>query len=272
MPRPKAGTAQQGRAYQLYKEGLGPTAIFEKLCGEFPTPVSPRTVSTWLRGFRELDPGVTNLDAPFEYHRMGERDLPWEASCHLMEMWAWAREFRTHRAQELDDLEPPLPTVREARWWWRIHLMVPEISKLDVYFWAQAFVVQELLKDVLDESIDMAGLEAKLAYRPWESQEKKLVYLQAIDQMRIPPPPGVFGEYLLFTRARDAIGQPDRQAERPLLGYGVILDRPEEYSMLPSEIFALREADPAHVAIKAELSQLKREVQEREERAKQRGG
>ena len=70
MPRPKGSALQQTRTYELYKEGLGPTAIFDKLCEDFEDPVSARTVSTWLRGFRELNDEVKNLDAPFEYHRM----------------------------------------------------------------------------------------------------------------------------------------------------------------------------------------------------------
>ena len=66
-----------------------------------------------------------------------------------------------------------------------MHLMVPEVSKFDVFVWAQAFVWRELLKDVLDEAVDLAGLEAYLAYRPWESTEKEFAYSHAVVQRRI---------------------------------------------------------------------------------------
>ena len=264
MPRPKGSALQQTRTYELYKEGLGPTAIFDKLCEDFEDPVSARTVSTWLRGFRELNDEVKNLDAPFEYHRMEEYGLPWEAGGYLMEMWAWIREFRADPAEKQEDPGASPPTVRQVRWWWRVHLVVPEVIKFDVYVWAQAFAWQEMLKDVFDELVNMAGLEAKLAYRPWESTKKERRYLQAIDQMRIPVPANVWEEFLLFSRVR-ATGQP----ETPLLGYGAKLNRPESNSMLPSQIYA--ETDQAHVSTSAELNRLRREHREFEERAKPSG-
>ena len=48
-------------------------------------------------------PLCLSLDAPFEYNRMGEYGLPWEAGGYLMEMWAWAREFWADLAEKLGD-------------------------------------------------------------------------------------------------------------------------------------------------------------------------
>ena len=124
MPRPKTTTTQQGKAYELFKRKLGPTAIFDILCEDFEEPVSARTLSTWIQGFKGLRPEVTNLDVPFEYHRMGEHELPWEADGYLMEMWAWAKEFWADLAEKLGDAVPAPPTVRQVRWWWRLHLVV----------------------------------------------------------------------------------------------------------------------------------------------------
>ena len=83
--------------------------------------------------------------------------------------------------------------------------------------------------------------------------------------MRIPVPPNVWEEFVLFSRVRDATGHP----ETPLLGYGAKLNRPESYPMLPSQIYA--ETEPERDARRAELNQREREIQELEERAKQRG-
>ena len=58
------------------------------------------------------------------------------------------------------------------------------------------------------------------------------------------------------------------QTENVPFEYGVQLDRPEEYSKLPSQIFAERERDPAHIARRAELNRLRREHRDLEEQAK----
>ena len=264
MPRPKAGTAQQGRAYQLYKEGLGPTAIFEKLCEEFEDPVSARTVSTWLRGFRGLGEEVTQLDNPFEWHRLKEYGLPWEAGGYLMEMWAWAREFWSDLAETLGEPEPPPTTVREFRWWWRVASLVPKVSKFDVYVWAQAFVWQELLKEVLGEPVNLAGLEAYLAYRPWEGAEKLSAYNDAIAKKRIPSPPDIWDEGMLRRRIKGAIGQ----VHTPLLGFGG--DPSGRIDKLPSTVFKECAHDLVYERVafnkfSAGLDKLEREIQEREE-------
>lgn len=259
MPRPKASASQHGRAYELYQEKLGPTAIFDKLCEEFENPVSARTVSAWLGGFRNLAKELTDLDAPFEYHRMDEFGLPWEAGGYLMEMWAWAKEFWADLAEKLGDAEPPPPTVRQARWWWRVHLLVPEESRFDVYIWAQAFLWREMLHDVLDETADMTGLSAYLAYRPWASAEQRITYGQAVGQKRIPLPPNAWEEYLLSRRARKATGQ----TEEPALEQGVTSDRLEAR---PSEIYA--ETVQGFVAKSADFNKRVGAFREREEQAK----
>ena len=259
MPRPKASASQQGRAYELYQEKLGPTAIFEKLREEFENPISARTVSAWIRGFRNLTKELTDLDAPFEYHRMGEYGLPWEAGGYLMEMWAWAREFWADLAEKLGDPEPPLPTVRLARWWWRVHLLVPEETRFDVYIWAQAFSWRELLQDVLDETADMTGLSAYLAYRPWESADQRFAYVQAVGQKRIPLPPNAWEEYLLSRRVRKVTGQP----EEPALRQGVTSARVEAR---PSDIYA--ETVRGFIAKSADFNKRVGVFREREEQAK----
>ena len=144
-----------------------------------------------------------------------------------MEMWAWAREFWSDLYEKIGDPEPLPTTVRQASWWWRVHMMVPEETKFDVYVWAQGFAWQELLKDVLNETVDRAGLEARLAYRPWESPEKEIVYRQAVEQKRIPPLSTDWGQYMIFHQ----VGEIPGLTGLPLLGWD---ERPEA---LPSQIF-----------------------------------
>ena len=165
MPRPRASSEQQLKAYKLYIGGVGPTAIWEALIEKFDDAVSQRTVSTWVRGFRDgtkarEEQGLTDLDVPFEWHRLEEYGLPWEASGYLIEMWAWYKEFWTSVATTLNRPEPPPPTVRQARWWWRVHLAVPEMEvQMNVYCWAEAFGRRELLHGVLGLPLYVNDLE-----------------------------------------------------------------------------------------------------------------
>lgn len=215
MPRPLASPKQHGRAYDLYRGDLGPSAIFDKLCEEFEEPVSARTVSNWMRGFRDLDKTVVALDSPFEWHRMEEYGLPWEASRWLLEVWGVVIRGRTER---------PFPTLREARWWWRIHQAVPRIQTdtpepewlkelapegvpwvyFDTVAMARAFVARELAHELLGEPMVMDDLEALIALRPWENRVLEESYRREVDLGTIPPvrpnplkipiPPGLTGE------------------------------------------------------------------------------
>ena len=147
MPRPKASASQQGRAYQLYHDKLGPTAIFDKLCEEFENPVSARTVSAWMRGFRGLTEEVKKLDVPFEYHRMQEYGLPWEASRYVLRLWAFVTSM-----WPIFYKSAPRPTFREVRWWWRVHLAVPELDFYDVWQLAWRFTLREQRHELLGAS------------------------------------------------------------------------------------------------------------------------
>ena len=262
MPRPRASSRQQLDAFKLHKGGVGPSAIWEALVdGYGGDAVSLRTISTWVRGFKDSteareERGVPDLDIPFEWHRLEEYGLPWEASGYLTEMWSWANEFWAVVAILLNKPKPALPTVRQARWWWRVHLALPEVeNKLDIYLWAGDFVRYELFKDVLGEAVDLAGLDAILAYKPWESLEKKGLYWLALNDGRIPFPPNIWTEYPLVERLREETKEPGLE-----VNYGVIFARIEA---LPSQLFMESFEDARARA--EEIRELERKVQELEE-------
>jgi hypothetical protein len=185
MPRSKAHPEQHLSAYQHWRKGLGLTAICEKLEKKFGAEtVSERTVATWIRGYKSLRPETVDLDAPFEWHRMAEYDLPWEASSFLLEMWWWVLENLYPKHGER-------PTVRSVRWWWRVHQAAPDVRHyIDVWFLAQQFANRELVHEVLGEPLDLADLEARLAYKPWqgfpEDQSRGEAYWAALEENRIP--------------------------------------------------------------------------------------
>ena len=183
MARTRANPEQHTDAYNLYQEGLGQTAIAQKLVELFPSPVSERTVGNWIRGFKRLNPILLALDSPFQWHRAEEYDLPWEASAYLLEMWRMVMNGEVIQFNERGDRAP---TVRQAKWWWRIHQAVPDVSsKGDVWFLAQRFVNREMLIQVLDEPLEFADLEAHLAYKPWENEDRIEAYRTAVQEGRI---------------------------------------------------------------------------------------
>jgi hypothetical protein len=184
MPRPKANPEQHLRAYQLFRDELGQTAIAVQLEEAFENPVSERTVGSWIRGFKSLNPTTLDLDATFAWHKLEDYGLPWEASSYLLAISRLSSE-------EAIEGHYYRPTNRQARWWWRIHQAVPQIDVLsDVWFLAQRFVNRELIAEVLGRPLEFADLEAHLAYRPWEgwpdNSDRFKAYFLAIRRGLIP--------------------------------------------------------------------------------------
>jgi hypothetical protein len=155
---------------------------------------------TLQRRVKELIPNVEkvrDLDQPFEWHRLEVYKLPWEAGSYLLSMW---REIQELRAQlNLTHLIIPrrAPTVRQARWWWRVHLAVPEMEdKLNVYLWAKEACKQELYRDLLGKPLNLSGFNAYLAYQPWANAENEMAYTTAWSEGRVAPPPIPFEEFV----------------------------------------------------------------------------
>ena len=195
MPRPRANPEQQRRAYERHRAGFGPKAIVDTLSEEFgDEAVSPRTVATWVKGFKDLSPRTVGLDSPFEWHRMEEYGLPWEAGGFLLDLAMVLSETWIGQANPGSS---SLPTVRQARWWWRVHQAAPDVvhtgtefgwavGKINLILLAERFVWREMAHDVLGEPLEMDDLEAHLKHRPWESEERRAVYLSAVEQGQIP--------------------------------------------------------------------------------------
>ena len=64
MPRPRASAAQQARAYELRNDGLGATAIFEKLCEEFEDPGQCQDRQYLVSGLQTSDRGAHQSGRP----------------------------------------------------------------------------------------------------------------------------------------------------------------------------------------------------------------
>ena len=180
MGRPKADPNQQARAYQLYGQGYGPKAIHAQLEEEFDSPVSLRTLSSWVQRFKEVP---VHLYAPFEWHKMQELGLPWEASAYLLEMWAW---YLDNMSGSPGDRRFH-PSFRDVGWWWRVHLAAPELAMTDVWIVAYRFSFRETLQEGLGEPQGFDDLEAYLAYKPWQNNKRLGLYRRALENGWVRP-------------------------------------------------------------------------------------
>ena len=118
---------------------------------------------------------IKELEKPFEWHRLEEYDLPWEASAYLLELWRFALGRDPY---SIEDTAIALPSAREVRWWWRVHLADPDLDMFSVLSLAKAIEVRETIHDLLDMPMELADLEALLAYKPWRDHERLQVYLR----------------------------------------------------------------------------------------------
>ena len=151
--------------------------------GVVDTPMPGRgTVAKYTKEYDALPDSLKDLDKPFEYHLMETYGLPWEAGSYLLDMWVWVRESGPFPAMRF---AVPPPSVRQAQWWWRVHLACPEIGRGLVWGIAQSFVARELIHERLGEPLLVADIEAYLAYKPWLSEQRE-VYAQALQAGRVP--------------------------------------------------------------------------------------
>jgi len=154
-----------------------------------------RTVARYVKKYDELPDSVRQLDRPFEWHRLEEYGLPWEAGEWLLDLWFVAQESWLGTVPPEDPFLSVL-TVRRVLWWWRLHLAAPEVErlgsaiardvgKIDLILLAEQFVTRELAHHVLGEELYLADLEALIAYKPWV-EERLETYRQAVKERRVP--------------------------------------------------------------------------------------
>lgn len=183
MPRPKTHHDQELFAYQQYKDGCGPSEILRNLKGKFgeKSSVSTRTIATWIKRFKA---GGNSLDEEFEWHKIEEYGLPWEASQYLLELWRNFKEWQRDSGIQ--------PSARQLIWWWRIHNARPELRPHEVIDISQRFIIREMATDIAGKPKYMKDLEALIAYRGWDTNPDtnaygRKRYLWAIENGIIPP-------------------------------------------------------------------------------------
>ena len=180
-------------------------------------------VRTLQRTAKDIREKLGPLDRLFEWHRLDEYGLPWEASEFLLEMWAYVKELGVALEWALQYSTPlPPPTVRQAHWWWRVHQAAPDQDKVFIQLWAEALWQCELHKDVLGKTVDVSDIEAFLAYREWVSPEHKTIYDQAVKDGRIPPLQTILENLSRLNELRD---RPEFSQHFPKPGPEILTER-----------------------------------------------
>ena len=115
MARQFSDPLKISRALELHVQGSKLSVIRDRIMGFDGTP-SLRTLSGWLNKFRRAEPENMAADRPIEWRHIGFNGLPWDSSSYLASLNSSA----------------DLPSLRRARWWWRIHMTGPELSDSEV--------------------------------------------------------------------------------------------------------------------------------------------
>ena len=111
----------------------------------------------------------------------------------MLAVWAFIQERNAGLMRSgLPESWLPSPTMRHARWWWRVHQAVPELPpERDrtefVGYFGEILYLAEFSKDVLNSPMDVSNVWAYFAYRPWESTKNDELYQRACEEGRITP-------------------------------------------------------------------------------------
>lgn len=189
MPRPKTDLRYAERVAVLAEEGWRPAAIFRVIESEardsgvvdYP---SERTVRRLYEQHRQLPERVRREDAAFRWPAAMESGaLPWEASRAALELLRYRDEARLGR-----------PTVRHAKWYWRLTLADPDIRKSEANKHSAWLAAAEFARIAgVPFALRTEAIEWNLAYRPWQSPENGRAYRAAADREKDPIPEHVGG-------------------------------------------------------------------------------
>lgn len=179
MARPRLDAARIALIRRL-RGGRNTIDEIETLMIEAGRRTSRGAIARYTKEYDQQQEAEKTLDAPFEWHRLADYELPWEASAYLFDVLTKARIQLLAHLGTTPIMLPPA-TVREVRWWWRIHLADPAIEWFDVVHIARAFASRELASQILGKPLFMADLEALVAYHPWSGGDSKRLYQEAVE-------------------------------------------------------------------------------------------
>src|SRR5581483_2832123 len=152
-------------------------AEWQTLPRDIPPPPAPRTIDNYVTQALRLDAAsaqeYTLVRWPQSFMAGA---LPWEAARPVLDY------LRLCDQQGL-----PRPTVRAARWFWRLRLAAPTLPDEDADRFARELAFAHTPN--LPAEIHRADLEWRLAYEPWKGGDRLAAYQQAAARHGLPQYP-----------------------------------------------------------------------------------
>lgn len=181
MPR-KVSDYWRREAFALLDEGDTPAQVEAKLGtrGDAPKDVGPPPAERTIRGWKPTDE-EQRLDRFVRWpESMGTSDLPWEASRSILRL---LRIYLTDGDRR--------PTVRAARWYWRLNQAGGDMNVNVVM--AGVLAMHEQTSGAIPERV-LRELEGVSAFRAWEEDDDSestssgfSAHARAVERRVIPP-------------------------------------------------------------------------------------
>ena len=186
------------KAYVLWDNELKDNAIHDALMFMDNAPTL-RTIKGWVREFKKL-----NIDDPLVRSLRWEDfggDLPWASADYVTTTAEVVKQrffkdlmdlaSRNHEQtmayinDEIDKIikrkvKQRLPSVKEAQWWWRVHMTAPDLRRQEVYTLVQTILYRSSIEKVRGGKGDVGDILSFLAMKPWKSEANLNNYWTAV--------------------------------------------------------------------------------------------
>ena len=182
MARPRKHGEQELRAYKLYKQSLGVSAITTDLETTFDEPVSKRTVERWVLKFKETPAETDKTDQALNWDALSD-ELPEESVRYLLSMWAYAVENALEDELAVTPSGTRCPSQRQAEWWWKLHQASPEAPRMTILIMGNELANRALLRELDLGPREDHDIWAFFAFNGWK---ENLSYGRCIDGGWIP--------------------------------------------------------------------------------------
>lgn len=185
MPRRPTRLEYQEQVAGWLAEGFAPGEIYRRVKkwadergrDDYPTE---RTVYRIARRLEGLPKHERELNGQLRWPKSFELGLlPWEASRACLDLLLLRNEHPLGLGR---------PTVRQARWCWRLMLAAPDLTPSDAAPYATFLSTAELAAALGTPTDVELTIDWFLAYRPWTGQEEHERFAAAIYAGRAVPP------------------------------------------------------------------------------------
>jgi hypothetical protein len=231
MPRAKTDSYWVERVSELAEDGLSVRAITEKLEAEakqlgrkdFP---SEHTVRRIRDAYDTLEPHV----------REQQQRLRWPQSFKATGEFTWdAVRSALDLLQYCDRMGLPRPTVRKAKWFWRLRQASPSMPDEQANRYANSLASAEYLQIAGFKSQVTEAAQWQLAYQPWLDDEHRQIFESSPRAVDLPDFL-VVGTHTELTRAAATLVSENIKRNRHTVAQPTISDQPSVPDQLLDDV------------------------------------